>query len=91
MKCFGINGMSLKLLQNFLENRLKRVLRNGQTCSWELVLAGVPQGSILGPLLFLIYVNNLSKDLSSLKLFADDTSIFSIVQDIKHSTFFFLS
>ena len=59
---------------------------NGQTSLWEPVLTGVPQGSILGPLLFLIYVNNLSKDLSSVKLFADDTSIFSTVQDIKHST-----
>ena len=86
MKCFGINGMSLKLLHNFSENRLQRVLLNGQISSWEPVLTGVPQGSKLGPLLFLIYINDLSKDLSSVKLFADDTSIFSTVQDIKHST-----
>ena len=86
MKCFGIKGMPPKLLQNFFENRLQRVLLNGQISSWEPVLAGVPCGSILGPLLFLIYINDLSKDLSSVKLFDDDTSIFSTVQDIKHST-----
>ena len=78
--------MSLKLLQKLLENGLQRVLLNGRTSSWEPVLADVPKGSILGPLLFLIYINDLYKDLSSVKLFADDTSIFSNGQDIKHST-----
>ena len=86
MKCFGVEGTSLKLLQNFLKNRLQRVLLTGQTSSWEPVLAGVPQESILDTLLFLIYINDLSKDLSSLKVFADGTSLFSIVRDIKHST-----
>ena len=60
---------------------------NGQTSSWEPVLAGVLQRSILVPLLFLIYINDLSKNLSSIKLFADDISIFSTVQDIKHSAY----
>ena len=86
MKCFGINDMLLKLLQNFLENRLQRVLLNGRTSSWGPVLAGVPQRSILGPLVFLIYINDISKDLRSVKRFANDTSIFSTVSDIKHST-----
>ena len=50
--------------------------------SWTNVLAGVPQGSILGPLFFLIYINDLSDDLSSNpKLFADDASLFSVVHD----------
>ena len=75
--------MPLKLLQNFLQNRQQPVLLNGQCSSWAPVFAGVPQGSVLGPLFFLIYINDLTKAISSTnKLFADDTSIFSIVNDI---------
>ena len=80
MKCIGITGMPLKLLQNFLQNRHQWVLLNGQCSLWAPIFAGVPQGSILGLLFFLIYINDLTKEISSTnKLFAYDTSIFSIV------------
>ena len=73
--------MFLKLITSFSENRFQRVVLN------EPVLAGVPQGSVLGPLFFLIYINDFSQSLSSnTKLFADDTSIFSTVKNVNFST-----
>ena len=77
LKQNGISGNLLSLLSNFLRHRKQRVLLNGQTSSWADVNAGVPQGSILGPLLFLIYKNDIADGLSSnAKLFANDTSLF---------------
>ena len=72
----------LCLIKWFLKNRKQRVVLNGQTSSWTNVLAGVAQGSILGPLFSLIHINDLSDDLSSNpKLFADDTSLFSVADN----------
>ena len=84
IKCTEINGMLLELRKTFLENRFQRVFLNGKTSSWEPVLAVVPQGSVLGPLFSLIYINDLSQNLpSNTKLFADGTSVFSSVKNIK--------
>ena len=82
LKCMGINGNFFKLVESFLSNRYRRVVLNGQASSWAEVKTVIPQGSILGPLFFLIYINDLSEKLkSTVKLFADDTSTLHIVKD----------
>ena len=59
---------------------------NGQVSAWASLNAGVSQGSILDPLLFLVYINDLSDNLSSnVKLFADDASLFSVTHDVNVS------
>ena len=71
-----------------MSERYQRVLLNGKSSEWASIKAGVPQGSNLGPVLFLIYINDLSEGITSnVKLFADDKSIFSTVYNINISTF----
>ena len=81
LKRNGISGNLLSLLPDFLRNRKQRLILNGQRSFWANINAGVPQGFILGPLLFLIYINDLPDNLQcNSKLFADDTSLFSTVK-----------
>ena len=76
----GISGDLLKLLEDFLKERKQRVVLNGQVSTWKNINAGVSQDPIIDPLLFLIYINDLTEDLTTnLILFADDTSLFSVV------------
>ena len=76
----GIEGQALNIIKSFLEDRMQRVVIDGQSSNWEPVTAGVPQGSILGPLLFLVYINDITEIVSSdIQLFADDTFIRKIV------------
>ena len=76
------NSRDSWLTKSFLSGTFQRVLLNGQTSDWETIQAGVPQGSILGPLFFLISTNGLTDNLNSkVKLFADDTSLMSEVSD----------
>ena len=83
MKTIGVSNNLLIFFQSFLDDRYQRVLLNGQNFYWELIKAGVLQGSILGPLLFLMYINDLPNNLiSNLNFLLMNTSIFSIVNDI---------
>ena len=78
----GVNGKLLALLVNYLNDRKQRVVINGMASEWASIRAGVPQGSVLGPLLFLIFINDLEHNLKcQVKFFADDTSLFSVVHD----------
>ena len=86
-KTYGVDGEVLSLLENYLENCKQRVILNGQTSEWRKINSGVPQESVLGALLFLIYINDLPDWITSkCKIFADNTSLFSKVLDINEST-----
>ena len=79
LKTYGIMGPLLLLIKSYLSSRQQRVILNGKSSNWSFITAGDPQGSVLGPLFFLIYIN---EDLSSdTKLIADDTSLFTVVYD----------
>ena len=76
LQSYGIEGSLLGLIKNYLTTHQQRVVLNGQTSSLLNVTASLPQGSVLRPLLFLIYINDLSEEItSSCKIFTDDTSL----------------
>jgi len=76
-----ICGDVLQWIENWLVGRQQRVLLNEQFSSWRKVISGVPQGSVLGPLLFVIYINDIHESVACRILkFADDTNIYSAVK-----------
>ncbi len=82
IQCKGVTGNLLKWFKSYLSNRFQRVVIKGQYSEWTKINAGVPQGSILGPLLFLIYIDDIINDIESeMFLFADDTSILESISD----------
>ena len=84
---YGVRGLPLNWLRSYLHNRSQYVCYNNNSSSLLPISCGVPQGSILGPLLFIIYINDLCNVSNILKffLFADDTNIFYSCNDIKEA------
>ena len=82
LKAYGITGNLFAWTESFLKDRDQRVLMNGVNSSWTQVKSGIPQGSVLGPLLFSIFVNDLPTTLhSDCLLFADDCKLFHTIVD----------
>ena len=78
----GIDAPLLLWFRNFLKNRQQRVTIRGTYSNWSPVTSGVPQGTILGPPLFLLNVNDISNAVtSSIKMFADDTKIYRVINN----------
>ena len=72
----------LNWFRSYLSDRKQRLVLPGASSDWIYILAGVPQGSILGPLLFLLYINDIVNDIgANIRLFADDTSLFIVVDN----------
>ena len=82
LKSNGIDGRLLSWLRHFLVGRKQRVVVRGSCSDWSCVTSGTPQGTILGPLLFLLYINDITESISStVKLYADDTKIYREITD----------
>ena len=74
LKSLGVTGKLARWIQNFLARRKQKVVVEGRTSSPYLVLSGVPEGTVLGPLLFLIYLSDLGENISAIKkVYVDDT------------------
>ena len=73
LKAYGIGESMITWIQAWLTDRRQRVIAEGEISNWKPVLSGVPQGSVLGPILFLIFINDLDDDLlRKLLKFAED-------------------
>ena len=82
IECLGIKGKVLDIIRDFLTGRSFRVCVGGEFSNLNDVLSGIPQGSVLGPLLFVLYINDLPDSIKSFaKLFADDLKMIAKASD----------
>ena len=83
MNCYGIRGPTLTWMRSWLIERTQQVVLEGSCSERSIVKSGAPQGTVLGPLCFLLYINDMGNDISNnLKVFADDTLLFDLVCNI---------
>ena len=77
LKAYGINGQITKWMRNCLVGRKQRVKVNGILSAWVAVISGIPQGSVLGPILFVLFINDLPDMINStVHIFSDDTKVY---------------
>ena len=82
-KSHSMGNSIMNWIEQWLTERRQRVVVGGEVSSWKSVLSGVPQGSVLGPILFLVYINGLEEGVTGKILkFADDTKLFRKVKEI---------
>ena len=84
LKRYGIKGKMLRWIKDFLANRYQTVVVEGNKSSFRLVISGVPQGTVLGPIFFILYINDELDNLQTAngKIFADDTKLMARIREL---------
>ena len=83
LKSHGMGNSIINWIEQWLTDRRQRVVVDGEVSNWKSVLSGVPQGSVLGPILFLVYINDLEEGvIGKILKFADDTKLFTKTKEI---------
>ena len=86
LKAYGMEGFLIRWITNFMSNRIQRVVVNNEMSTWSTISSGIPQGSVLGPTFFGVFINDIPDSINStVNVFADDTKLFrSVTSDEEH-------